>query len=408
MSDSANNEHWQRAIIHVDMDAFFAAVEQLDDPSLRGKPVIIGGPPESRGVVSTASYEAREFGVHSAMSSAMAHRLCPHGVFLRGNHERYSEVSAQIHEIFTRFTPLVMPLSCDEAFLDVSGSQKLFAPAEQIGQLIKDTIKNETGLTASVGLAGTLFVAKIASDMDKPDGLTIIRDSEVIERLAPLPIRRMWGVGKVAEKKMLRLGIDTIGQLQSWPLKELSENFGNFGDHLYYLCRGIDPREVAAESEAEKSISNEQTFSCDIMKISELKNALLYLSDKVAYRARKAQMPGRTVQLKVKYFDFTTITRRITLPNATSCAQEIFETAFKLLKDKTECGSRSVRLIGVGISNFSESTQQQQSMFHNTQTNNNREKIEKAEIAADRIIEKLGRGSIGRGSIMLGSTRRKK
>ncbi len=392
---------WSRAIIHVDMDAFFAAVEQLDNPELRGKPVIIGGPANSRGVVSTCSYEAREFGVHSAMSSAMAHRLCPHGIFLPGRHERYSEVSGQIHQIFHRFTPSVLPLSCDEAFLDVTGSQRLFGAAPDIGLRIKDIIKAETGLTASVGLAGTLFVAKVASDMDKPDGLTIIRDEEVIDRLAILPVRRMWGVGKVAEKKLLRLGINTIGDLQSWPLKELIENFGNFGEHMYNLCRGIDPREVEGEDEAEKSISNEHTFSRDIMKVSELRSTLLYLSDKVARRARCAQMPGRTVQLKVKYSDFTSITRRITLPNPTSCAQEIFETAFKLLQEKSECGSRPVRLIGVGVSNFSESCESQQSLFFNIQTRNNREKIEKAEIAADAIINKLGRGTIGRGSIML-------
>lgn len=398
-----------RVIIHVDMDAFYASVEQHDHPELRGKAVIIGGSPQSRGVVSTASYEARKFGVHSAMPTAHAYRLCPHGIFLPVNMARYMEVSRVIHAIFRDFTPLVMPLSCDEAFLDVTGSQRLFGTPLAIGRLLKHRIKDTTGLTASVGIASTLFVAKVASDLEKPDGLTLIPDAQVVARLAPLPVRAVWGVGKVAEKHLARLGILTIADLQRWELKELREHFGDFGEHLHQLCRGIDPRTVEAEQAAEKSISNEHTFDRDLTSRDELERALLYLSDKVGRRAREAQMPGRTVQLKLKYADFTSVTRRQTLPEPTASGQEIFCIARQLLREKTEAGRRAVRLIGVGVSGFTdavEATTAQGCLFDATPPEEPNQqtaikKMARAEAAADEILKKLGHNAIGRGSLLL-------
>lgn len=390
-----------RVILHVDMDAFFASIEQHDHPELRGKPVIIGGDPRSRGVVSTCSYEARKYGVHSAMPSSHAHRLCPHGIFLHGRMDRYSEISEQIHSIFRNYTPLVLPLSCDEAFLDITGSQRLFGPPLTIGRRLKEEIRDSTGLTASVGIAGTLFVAKIASDLEKPDGLTLIPDGEVLRRLAPLPVRTIWGVGNVAEKRLHKLGIRSIEDLQRWPEKELCENFGEFGEHLYNLCRGIDPRTISSETAVEKSISNEHTFDEDILDRQRLEKALLWLADKVARRARAAGMAGRTVQLKVKYADFTSITRRHTLPQATACGQEIFQTTRQLLRDKTEVGSRSVRLIGVGISGFDGHGNVQPGLFDEQAPGALSDKMARAEAAADKILQKHGRNSIGRGSLLL-------
>lgn len=391
-----------RAILHVDMDAFYASVEQHDNPALRGKPVIVGGRPEARGVVSAASYEARKFGVHSAMSSAMAKRLCPQGIFISGNYQRYAEISAQIQEVFTRYTPAVLPLSCDEAFLDITGSLALFGSPLTIARSIKDVIRAETGLTASVGLAGTLFVAKIASELDKPDGLTVIYDDEVLTRLAPLPVRAMWGVGKVAEKRLHKFGILTIGDLQGWPRQQLVENFGEFGEHMYNLCRGIDPRVIDPDAtEPEKSISNEHTFDHDLTDPAELEHMLLFLADKVARRARKAGLSGRVVQIKVKYADFSQITRRISLPAPTSCAQEIFTISRKLLREKSECGRRAIRLLGVCLSGFGEVGEDQLTLFAPDCTQISG-KMARAERAADVILDKLGRGAIGRGSLMLG------
>ncbi|MCC8179692.1 MAG: DNA polymerase IV, partial [Planctomycetes bacterium] len=255
---------WRRAILHVDMDAFYASVEQLDNPELRGKPVIVGGDAKSRGVVSAASYEVRPYGVRSAMPMAKAVRLCPHAIRVKPRMERYAEVSSQIFAIFAKVTPLVQPISLDEAFLDVTGCQRLHGDPVTIAKRIRLSIKQATGLTASVGVATCRFVAKIASDLDKPDGLTIIPEEEMLDRLAPLPVSKIWGVGPVTVKKLTNLGIKTIGDVRQWPVEQLEQLLGQAGADLHLLANGIDDSQVVSE-EQEKSISHETTFAEDVM-----------------------------------------------------------------------------------------------------------------------------------------------
>jgi DNA polymerase-4 len=388
---------WPRAILHVDMDAFYASVEQLDCPELRGKPVIVGGPKE-RGVVSAASYEARAFGVHSAMPIGKARRLCPNGIFLPVRMKRYMEISSVIHELFYSFTPVVQPISCDEAFLDVTGSQRLFGSPPGIAAKIKTSIREQTGLTASVGVAASRFVAKIASELEKPDGLTVIAAEDTLERLAPLAVGRIWGVGAVLEKNLHKLGIETIGQLRGWPRETLLAKFGSAGESLYDLSRGIDLSEVH-DRDPEKSVSNETTFAVDVMSLGELENTLLALSDKVAARLRKNDLRGKTVQMKLRYSDFSTVTRRLTLPHATCTGTEIFTSARELLRTRTEAGVRPVRLIGVGVSGFCEEAERQSSLFGSLETGDS-EKAETFERAVDQIRKKLGSDAIGRASQM--------
>ncbi|MHC4874263.1 MAG: DNA polymerase IV, partial [Planctomycetota bacterium] len=386
-------KYWDKVIMHVDMDAFFASVEQLDHPEWRGKPVIVGGPADSRGVVSAASYEAREFGVHSAMPMASAKLRCPHAVFVTPNGERYHEVSMQVHSIFENFTPLVEPISVDEAFLDVTGSQRLFGPPLQIAKKVKRDIKEETGLTASVGIAPTKFVAKLASDLEKPDGLVIIKEEEILDRLAPLEVGRVWGVGKKFQKALAKLGIYTIGEARNWPLDYLESQFGASGTQLYLLSRGIDPRTVETGDEA-KSISNEYTFSEDITDIEELRINLEYLTDKVATRMRRERVAGRVVTVKVRYDDFRTVTRRKTLHNPCSIAKIIQDTAFDLMVNKTDAGHLPVRLIGVGMSDLvADDFDQQTTLFGQDKI----DKIEIIEKTADVIRDKIGKDAIRRG-----------
>lgn len=411
---------WPRAILHVDMDAFYASVEQHDHPEYRGRPVIVGGTPEERGVVSTASYEARKFGVHSAMPAAAARRLCPNGIFLPGNHRRYAEVSRAIQAIFARFTPLVQPLSLDEAFLDCTGSQRLFGPPAAIARQIKDAVRAETGLTASVGAAATLFVAKIASDLEKPDGLTLIPAEETQARLDPLPVGKIWGVGAAAEKKLHALGIATVGELRRWPEETLVANLGPaFGARLYQLARGQDDREVAAAPEPEKSISNETTFPRDVTALGALEQCLRDLAGQVGRRARAAGLCGRTVQVKVRYADFSLATRRVTLPRGTASSDAIFRAAWELLKGRTECGRRPARLLGVGLENLAPDGggagangamgapggAAPGGLFADEEADAaaaRAEKIEKIERASDKIIARLGEGAVLRGSRLPG------
>ncbi len=413
--DEQNSGFWEKAIIHIDMDAFFAAIEIRDNPALAGKPVIIGGSPKSRGVVSTCSYEARKFGVHSAMSSSEAYRRCPQAVFLRGDHTKYAGVSRQIHAIFDEYTPLVLPLSCDEAFLDVTGVQRLFGTPPEIADKIRRHIFSAVSLTASAGVAGTLFVAKIASDMNKPDGLTVIADNEVMSRLAPLPVGRIWGLGKVGVQRVNALGIRSIGDLQSWPETELVGALGNIGSHLFRLCRGIDKREITGEMEREKSVSNETTFDSDIISFQELDRALLYLSDKVARRCRKYGLEGRVVQLKVKYHDFKQVTRRVTLVQPTANSQLIYNTVKELLKEKTDAGLKPVCLVGVGVGSFADDVHGagfQTALFEDELLNRDHKlssKLLDVDKATDIIAAKFNNpGLIGRGTLMLGSAKGRK
>ena len=388
---------WRRAILHVDMDAFYASVEQLDNPELRGKPIIVGGTPESRGVVAAASYEIRPYGVHSAMPTAKALRLCPHAIIVRPRGRRYAEVSSRIFDIFSRVTPLVQSVSLDEAFLDITGCQRLHGDPVTIARRIRASIRKETGLTASVGVATCRFVAKIASDLDKPDGLTVIPEEEMADRLGVLPVSRIWGVGPVTGRRLAKLGIQTIAQLREWPVEALEAELGQSGRDLHDLANGRDDSEVVTDEE-EKSVSHECTFAEDIDDIEYLETVLREQSDKVSTRLRRAGLRGRVACLKLRYRDFTTITRRKTLPEATSLSETLFTAARELLRERTEAGRRPVRLIGVGMAGFADTAATGQgNLFAPKQGDN--AKQERLERMADDIRAKLGKDAIQRASV---------
>ncbi len=380
-------------ILHVDMDAFYASVEQRDDPTLVGKPVIVGGSAEGRGVVAAANYEARKFGVHSAMTAAQAKRLCPNAVFLKPRIDHYAQVSRQIREIFEQFTPLVEPLSLDEAFLDVRGSVPLFGPAAEIGRRIKQQIRSELRLVASVGVAPTKFVAKIASDLQKPDGFVVVSAAEVRGFLDPLPVGRLWGVGKVTGRTFARLGIRTIGQLRQLPLPTVHELFGNAGEHYWQLAQGIDDRRVVPDREA-KSISHETTFTEDIADVELLRAWLVELVEQVARRLRRHGFKGRTVELKVRYADFKTISRSLTLAEPSHTTQELLAAGLELLTQRLPPRSLPVRLLGFGVTKFDESGETQQLLFDRPERERNRE----LDRVADQITSKFGKHALHRGA----------
>lgn len=338
-----------RWIMHVDMDAFFASVEQLDNPDLRGKPVIVGGQ-SCRGVVSTCSYEARRYGVHSAMSMAEARKLCPHGEYVPVRMRRYQEVSKKIMSIFHDFTPLVEQLSIDEAFLDVSGMEKLYYNTEEIGWLIKKRITAETGLTASVGLAPNKFLAKMASDLQKPDGFTIIRHAEAAKFIADFPVTKIFGIGRMAEKSLLQYGIATIGQLAAAENNVLKKVFGKNADSVHRLAQGIDERPVVTES-VPKSIGRETTFTQDLFTEEQCRRELLKLSGQTGFRLRSKGYSGHTLTLKVKFTDFRIVTRSITSETDICCDEEIYTLAVKLLHEVDL--KKGIRLLGVTVSNLS-------------------------------------------------------
>ncbi|NLT95962.1 MAG: DNA polymerase IV, partial [Clostridia bacterium] len=376
----------ERKIIHVDMDAFFAAVEQRDNPELRGKPVIIGGRPQSRGVVSTASYEARKYGVHSAMPITEAYRLCPHGIFLPPNHKKYSQVSDQIMAIFSDFTPLVEALSLDEAFLDVTGCERLWGDSRQIGLKIKERIRSELNLTASVGLGPNKFLAKLASDMEKPDGFTVITKENIIEKVWPLSVKKLWGIGAKSAEKLWQLNIKTIGQVAKSDPQVLIKALGSWGLEIYNLANGIDPRPVIPEREAQ-SIGHETTFSQDIADEDFLIAVLLDLAQDVGWRLRRAGLKGRTVTLKMRYPDFKTITRSHTLAQHINQDDLIYQEAVKLFKANFP-KNKSLRLIGITLSNLvnEEQANLQFSLF--TEKEDKSQELYKA---LDKVNSKFGR-----------------
>ena len=374
-----------RAILHIDMDAFYASVEVLDDPSLAGKPVVVGGTPEGRGVVAAASYEAREYGVHSAMSAARAVRMCPDGIFLCGRMDRYAEISRQIFTIFEEYTPLVEPLSIDEAFLDVTGSRRLFGSAAELGRTIKRRVLAEIGLVASVGLAANKFLAKLASDLEKPDGFVVIPSGEARALLAALPIGRLWGVGKVAEKQMHQFGIRKVGDLLTVPPELLIEQFGDHAAHLLELAVGHDERPVIPVHEA-KSIGNETTFREDIGDAGHLQDIVDQLAAKVGRRLRSHGFMARTVTLKARYSDFTTHTRSETLRCPSDSSVDLRDAARGLLSAKLGRRGRPLRLIGVTASNLVRQGERQGRLFGDP----DRERDRKLDHIMDRVHAKFG------------------
>lgn len=343
-----------RSILHVDMDAFFASVEQLDNPALRGKPVLVGGAGK-RGVVAAASYEARAFGCRSAQPMAVALRNCPGAVVVRPRGGRYREISCLVFEILRGYSPLVQPISVDEAFVDVTGSVALFGPAVEIARSIRARIKSEIGLTASVGVAPNKFLAKLASDFDKPDGLTVIEPGRVHEVLDPLPVSRLWGVGPAAEKKLHRLGLRTIGDIRRAPERTLAARFGEFGEHLARLARGEDDRPVHTDSGV-KSISHEQTFEEDIGDAAAVRRVLLGQCEDVGRRLRGRGLRARTVTVKIRFGDFETVTRNESPGEAFDATGRIWDIASGLFDRWAATAFRPVRLIGVGVSHLTDAS----------------------------------------------------
>lgn len=339
-----------RKIIHIDMDAFYASVEQRDNPQLRGHPVVVGGQPDSRGVVATCSYEARRFGIHSAMSCARAYRLCPQVIFVRPRFSAYHEVSQQIREIFQRYTDLIEPLSLDEAYLDVTINKPGIQSATWVAQIIRQKIKNETGLTASAGISYNKFLAKIASDVKKPDGLTVVTPEQAEQFIARLPIRRFHGVGRVTEKKMQNLGVLTGADLRLRSRQELDKNFGKAGEYYFNSARGIDLRPVVP-NRVRKSIGKETTLTEDTADHGQMLTIIGDLAEKVAALLQAKKTSGLTLTLKVKYSDFQIVTRSISREHPIETADEIMLLSEKLLQ-KTEAGDRTVRLLGVTISHL--------------------------------------------------------
>ena len=350
------------SILHVDMDAFYASVEQRDRPELRGKPVIVGGSAESRGVVCAASYEARKFGVHSAMPTARARRLCPDGIFLPIRMKHYAQISYQIREILLSFTPLVEPLSLDEAFLDVRGCESLFGPADEIARQIKARILRETALIASVGVAPNKFLAKLASDFSKPDGLLVIEAEKVEEFLSPLAVSRIWGVGAKGERRLQQLGIRTIGELAAKPEQFLADVLGEGGRHIWQLAHGRDDRRVVPDREA-KSISTETTFAEDLADFDALRSWLLELVEQLGQRLRQQGIRARTVELKVRSSDFRTFTRSVTLSEPTALTEVLWQAARDLFQKRVPKAIFPLRLLGVGASGLVQEAAVQGDLF---------------------------------------------
>ena len=340
-----------RKIIHVDMDAFFAAVEQRDNPLLRGKAVIVGGDPDSRGVVSTCSYEARKFGIHSAMSSAKAFKLCPSAIFIRPNFSKYKQASQQIRQIFKTYTDLIEPLSLDEAFLDVTENKINNPSATIIAEIILAQIFAETHLTASAGVSYNKFLAKVASDINKPHGLFVIPPDRAIPFIEELPIRKFFGIGKVTEAKMLKLGIRNGADLKKYSKIELIKKFGKFGEYYYDIVRGIDNRPVDP-IRIRKSVGKEITLSYDTDSIEHILTLLEELATKVNDILVRLKISGKTITLKIKYHNFNVITRSCTLPLYVQQSPDIIMRHIIALLKKTDAGKQKIRLLGITISNL--------------------------------------------------------
>ena len=383
----------ERTIAHMDMDAFFAAVEQRDHPELKGKPVIIGADPkggQGRGVVSTCSYEARKFNIHSALPISIAYRRCPQGVYLRGNHQKYRDVSREIFAILRDYTPDIQPVSIDEAFMDLTGCHLVDGSVLGLCRAIKQDIRNRVGLTASIGIAPNKMIAKIASDYNKPDGLLEIKPDQVLNFLWPLPIGKIWGVGKHTEQALNEMRIKTVGQLAQTPVEVLSKRFGHHGVHLHQLANGIDERPVAVDDEI-KSVSNEHTFEEDTADQEEILDKLLSLSEKVSRRLRKNELKGKTVTLKIRLRGFQTFSRAETIDHRTNFSDTIYATALKLYQAFYRPGMQ-IRLIGVRVANFVD-PYVRDSLFEDPAERRD----EDLHRACDQIKDKFGEKAIRRG-----------
>ena len=381
------------SILHIDMDAFFASVELLDHPEAVGRPAVVAHN-SSRGVVTSATYEARALGIRSAMGLSMARRLCPSLIVLEPHRAKYTHYSALVMAIFRNFTPLVEPLSIDEAFLDVSGARRLLGTPLQIGTEIRRRVLAETGLTCSVGIASTKFMAKLASTKSKPNGLLVVPPESTLVFLHPLPINALWGVGAKTAEVLKRRGLHTVGEVADTPVTSLISALGeSAGRHLHELAWGRDPRVVTTER-VEKSIGREHTFETDVRDDVALKAALLDQSTRVAQGLRKAGLEARTVGLKITFSDFTSLTRSRTLSDATSIGREIHRTVVELLEE-LKLGGRSVRLVGVRASSLVEEGGQAFTLWDDED-----DAWRDAEIAVDQVAEKFGRNTVVPASLM--------
>ena len=372
-----------RTIMHVDLDAFFVSVEQVFQPELKGKPVVVGGKPDRRGVVAAASYEARAFGLHSGMPLATAVRLCPQAIFIEGNFHRYLDASEKFMAILSDFSPFIEPMGLDEAYLDVTGFESLHGTIRQMALTIKQRVKNELGLVASIGIAPCKVVAKVASDYSKPDGLVEVPHGQEAAFLAPFPIGDLPGIGRKTEQVLRGLGIKTIGEVAHMSPSALKSRFGVFGEMLYCFANGIDDRKVLPPGDA-KSISRETTFARDTRDSVFLEATLRYLGERVGAQLREQGKQAKCVSMKLRYADFTTITRSKSLKQAVDADQTIFEVGVELLQRALMADKQLVRLIGIGVSNLMEPGKQL-SMFDNSVR-----RLEKLNQAIDRIRLKYG------------------
>ena len=384
-----------RTIMHVDLDAFFVSVEQVLNPELRAKPVVVGGRPGGRGVVAAASYEAREFGLHSGMPLKTAGRLCPQAIFIEGSFNKYRDASQKFMAILADFSPFIEPMGLDEAYLDVTGFESIHGSIHQMAVKIKQRVRDELGICASVGIASSKVVAKITSDLSKPDGLLEVARGEEASFLAPLPVAKLPGIGKKTEQKLRGLGIHTVGKLSLTPVSALKSHFGASGEVLCRFSRGIDDRKVEELPGAAKSISRETTFERDTRDRSFLKATLRYLSERVGADLRRQGKRARCVTLKVRYADFTTITRSHTLPQTTESDQMIFNTGARLLNKALSQEKQAVRLIGIGVSNLVETGRQLEMLDSSAQ------RLEQLNRAIDRIRNKYGFSAIQTGQTLL-------
>ena len=380
-------------VLHVDMDAFYASVELISRPELKGTPVIVGG--GSRSVVLSATYEARRFGVHSAMPMTRARRLCPQATVVEPSHGRYSRVSAGVMEIFRSVTPLVEPLSLDEAFLDVAGAVRRLGRPSEIGQQIRDRVADEQGITCSVGVATTKFVAKLASTRSKPDGMLVVPASGVVAFLHPLPVGALWGVGEKTEKELTRLGLHTVGDIAHTPRSTLVRALGQAaGSHLHALSWGRDERRVVAH-EPDKSVGAEETFSRDVDDPDVVRRELLRLAERTAARLRTAGLAGRTVSVKIRFADFTTITRARTLSEPTDVAAVLYATA-RQLYEALGLDRARLRLVGIRVEGLVESESAPHQLLLGERAQGRRE----VEQAADRAVRRFGDGTVRPASLV--------